>query len=123
MTLNQLILIFVDLSQLYNPLVVTLLPDCYRYSFCKVRLVCAGGAGVSAAEGKEQIDQLDADQAAKLFEASLASGLVADDGQLALLQLFKSNVDSTVPQLLRNFMSMAPQGQVGQIRCVTILEP
>lgn len=63
------------------------------------------------------MDQLDPHQAVKLFESSLASGLVAEDGQLDFWQLLRSNFDSTIPKLVP--VPLSPQGQLGQIRYIS----
>lgn len=67
--------------------------------------------GVGAAEGKEQTEQLDPSQAAKLIESSLASEIFTDDGQLAFKHLVRSTLDTTLPRLHQS-------GQLGQARYV-----
>ena len=66
---------------------------------------------MSAAEGKEQIDQLDPNEAAKLFEVTLASEWVEDNGQLAFKQLARSIVDPFFQD------TWNAQGKFGSTRC------
>lgn len=66
---------------------------------------------MSAAEGKEQIDQLDPSEAAKLFEVTLASEWVEDNGQLAFKQLARSIVDPFFQD------TWNAQGKFGSTRC------
>ncbi len=61
----------------------------------------------AAGEGAEQ---LDAAEAARIFEGQLAGALLAEDGQLALSSLASNTLSTLMPKL-------ETQGRVGQARC------
>ena len=63
--------------------------------------MCAGGEGA---------EQLDAAEAARIFEGQLAGALLAEDGQLALSSLASNTLSTLMPKL-------ETQGRVGQARC------
>lgn len=60
--------------------------------------------------GGEGAEQLDAAEAARIFEGQLAGALLAEDGQLALSSLASNTLSTLMPKL-------ETQGRVGQARC------
>ena len=67
---------------------------------CAVRSLHAAGEGA---------EQLDAAEAARIFEGQLAGALLAEDGQLALSSLASNTLSTLMPKL-------ETQGRVGQAR-------
>jgi hypothetical protein len=70
----------------------------------RLRVCAAGGEGV---------EQLDAAEAARIFEGQLAGALLAEDGQLALSSLASNTLSTLMPKL-------ETQGRVGQARCAVL---
>ena len=60
----------------------------------------------------EGAEQLDAAEAARIFEGQLAGALLAEDGQLALSSLASNTLSTLMPKL-------ETQGRVGQARCIS----
>ena len=63
--------------------------------------------------GGEGAEQLDAAEAARIFEGQLAGALLAEDGQLALSSLASNPLSTLMPKL-------ETQGRVGQARCAGV---
>lgn len=78
-----------------------------RGSSHSMSVVCAGGEGA---------EQLDAAEAARIFEGQLAGALLAEDGQLALSSLASNTLSTLMPKL-------ETQGRVGQARCAARPQP